>query len=91
MTSKEAVKQFEPIVARIKEEYPESDVFVDAATILGVEIVSKTLKERKEIEAKIIDYVDNFMSHYFMYVMITNAISACKTHKAKVKQIYQYA
>lgn len=90
MTSREAVNQFEPIVVRIKEEYPESDIFVDAATKLGVEIVSKTLKERKEIEAKIIEYVDNFMSHYFTYVMSINAISACKSHKAYVKQVYEF-
>lgn len=91
MTAREAVNEFEGNIITLRQEYPESDIFVDAATKLGVEIVSKTLRERKEIEAKLIEYVKKNLNDKFMYDTSVNAISACKSHKAYVKQIYRYA
>lgn len=91
MTAREAVNEFEGNINTLREQYPDSDIFVDAATKLGVEIVSNTLKERKEIEAKLIEYVNKNLSDKFVYDTSVNAISACKSHRAYVKQVYRYA
>ena len=91
MTAREAVNEFEGNIITLREQYPNSDIFVDAATKLGVEIASNTLRERKEIEAKLIEYVNTNLSDKFVYDTSINAISACKSHRAYVKQVYRYA